>query len=124
MIISANVLAGLIGIGIAFIGVRGLLRPQAAADFGIPDTPVEDRAFQAWLRVKAGRDIGSGLLILVVLIGGPPALLGWFMLAAAVMPATDALVVLRSGGPKAIAYGVHGGAAAVTLASSLLFFLV
>lgn len=123
LITAGTVLAGIVGIGIAVIGVFELWKPQIAAGFGIPDTPVEDRNFRSWLSVKADRDIGSGVLIIIVLIGGSPALIGWFMLAAACMPAADALIVLRSGGPKATAYGTHGGAAAVALASSILFFL-
>jgi hypothetical protein len=37
-----------------------LTAPQSAADFGIPGTPTQDRNFQAWLPVKAVRDIASG----------------------------------------------------------------
>ena len=123
LITAGTVLAGLIGAGIITIGVLELFKPQIAAGFGIPDTPAEDRTFQTWLSVKAARDIGSGVLIIIALIGGSPAMLGWFMLATAGMPAGDALIVLRSGGPKATAYGMHAATAAVTLASGVLFFL-
>jgi hypothetical protein len=40
----ANVLAGLIGVGIIFIGARAFRAPQAAVGFGIPDTSTEDRS--------------------------------------------------------------------------------
>lgn len=119
----ANVLAGLIGAGIIFIGVRGIWAPQAAAGFGIPDTPTEDRTFHAWLAVKAVRDIASGLFIFILLAGATPHLLGWFMLAAAVIPAGDALIVLRSNGPKAAVYGIHGATAVVMLAVSVLLLV-
>jgi hypothetical protein len=119
----ASVLAGLIGVGIIFIGAQAFWAPRLAAGFGIPNTPTEDRSFQAWLSVKAVRDIVSGLLILIVLIGATPQLLGWFMLAATGIPVGDALIVLRSKGPKATAYGVHGATAAVMLAISVLLII-
>ncbi|HYN97382.1 MAG TPA: DUF4267 domain-containing protein [Pilimelia sp.] len=119
----ANVLAGLIGAGIIFIGVNAFRAPHAAAGFGIPDTPTEDRAFQAWLTVKAVRDIASGLFIFILLAGATPHLLGWFMLAAAGIPAGDALIVLRSNGPKRIAYGIHGATAVVMLAISVVLLV-
>ncbi len=119
----ATVLAGLIGVGIFFIGARAFWAPQAAVGFGIPDTPTEDRTFQAWLSVKAMRDIGAGLFIFVLLVGGTSHLLGWFMLAATVIPLGDALIVLRSNGPKVAVYGVHGTTAMVMLVISVLLLV-
>lgn len=118
----ANVLAGLIGAGIIFIGVRAFWAPQAAAGFGIPGTPTGDRNFQAWLSVKAVRDIASGV-IFILLAGATPHLLGWFMLAAAGIPVGDALIVLRSNGPKAAVYGIHGATALVMVAISVLLLV-
>ncbi|WP_055691809.1 DUF4267 domain-containing protein [Streptomyces prasinus] len=119
----ATVLAGLIGAGIIFMGARAFWAPQAAVGFGIPDTPTEDRSFRAWLAVKAVRDMASGLFIFVLLVGGSSHLLGWFMLAATVIPVGDALIVLRSNGPKAAAYGIHGATAAVMLVISVLLLI-
>ena len=119
----ATVLAGLIGAGIIVIGARVFWAPQAAAGFGIPHTPTDDPTFQAWLTVKAVRDIASGLFTFILLAAATPHLLGWFMLAATVIPTGDALIVLRSKGPKAIAYGVHATTAAVMLATSALLLL-
>jgi hypothetical protein len=119
----ANVLAGLIGAGCIFIGARAFWAPQDAVRFGIPDTPTEDRNFQAWLTVKAVRDIASGLFIFILLAGATPHLLGWFMLAAAGIPVGDALIVLRSNGPKAAVYGIHGATAVVMLAISVLLLV-
>jgi Domain of unknown function (DUF4267) len=116
----ATVLAGLIGVGIIFVGVLVFWAPQAAIGFGIPGTPIEDRGFQAWLTVKGVRDIASGLFIFVVLAGGSPHLLGWFMLAATGIPVGDALIVWRSNGPKATVYGIHGATALVMLVISVL----
>lgn len=123
IMIIANVLAGLIGAGIIVIGVRELFAPRIAASFGIPGTRVDDPAFQAWLSVKAFRDIASGLLIFIVMTQGSTALFGWFMLAAALMPFGDALTVLRSGGPRGAAYGVHGATAAVMVVTSALLLI-
>ncbi|MEI8412670.1 MULTISPECIES: DUF4267 domain-containing protein [unclassified Kribbella] len=119
----AYVLAGLIGAGIIVIGARALWTPQAAAGFGIPGTPTDNPNFQAWLSVKAVRDIASGLFVFVLLAGATPHLLGWFMLAATGIPVGDALIVLRSNGPKATAYGVHGATAVVMLAVSVLLLV-
>jgi hypothetical protein len=119
----ADVLTGLIGAGCIFMGANAFRAPRAAAGFGIPDTPVEDRTFQAWLAVKAVRDIASGLFIFILLAGTTPHLLGWFMLAAAGIPVGDALIVLRSNGPKAVAYGVHPATATVMLAISVLLLV-
>lgn len=119
----ANVLAGLVGAGCVFIGARAFWAPQDAAGFGIPDTPTADRTFRAWLTVKAVRDIASGLFIFILLAVATPHILGWFMLVAAGIPVGDALIVLRSNGPKSAAYGIHGATAVVILAISLLLVL-
>ncbi len=119
----AYVLAGLIGAGIIVIGARAFWAPQAAVGFGIPGTPAGDRTFRAWLSVKAVRDIASGVFIFIVLAAATPQVLGWFMLAAAGIPAGDALVVWRSHGPRAVVYGVHGATAVVMLAISVLLLV-
>ncbi len=119
----ATVLAGLIGAGVIFMGTSFFWAPQAAVGFGIPDTPTEGRTFHAWLAVKGVRDIASGLFILIVLVGGTTHLLGWFMLAASAIPVGDAVIVLRSNGPKAAVYGIHGATAVVMLAISALLLI-
>jgi hypothetical protein len=119
----AGVLAGLIGAGIIFMGARVFWAPQDAVHFGIPDTPAGDRSFQAWLMVKGVRDIASGVFIFILLAGGTTHLLGWFMLAAAGIPIGDAVIVLRSNGPRSAAYGVHAATAAVMLAISVLLLV-
>jgi len=121
--IVATVLAGLIGAGIIFVGALELRAPRTAVGFGIPDTPTEDHTFQAWLSVKAVRDIASGVFIFIVMVAAPPQVLGWFMLAATGIPAGDALIVLRSKGPRAAVYGVHGATAAVMLVISVLLLV-
>jgi Domain of unknown function (DUF4267) len=123
LITIAEVLAGLIGVAVVFMGANTFRAPQAAVGFGIPGTPVTDRTFQAWLTVKAVRDIATGLFTFILLAGATPHLLGWFMLAAAGIPVGDALIVLRSNGPKAAAYGIHGTTAVVMLAISVLLLV-
>lgn len=123
LITTATVLAGLIGAGIMLIGFRELWAPQASVDFGIPDTPAEDRTFHAWLGVKAVRDIAAGIFTFVLIAGATPHLLGWFMLAAAFIPFGDMLIVLRSNGPRATAFGVHGATAAVMLVICVLLLV-
>ncbi|MFI7550372.1 DUF4267 domain-containing protein [Micromonospora sediminimaris] len=119
----ATVLAGLVGVAVIVMGALAFWAPQGAAGFGIPDTPTGDRAFHAWLSVKAVRDIAAGIFILVVVVGGTTHLLGGLMLAATLIPIGDALIVLRSGGPKAAVYGIHGATAVVMLAISVLLLI-
>jgi hypothetical protein len=45
-------------------------------------------------------------------------MLGAFMAAASLIPIGDALIVLRSGGSRAVAFGIHGVTAVVMLAAS------
>lgn len=123
LITIATVLAGLIGVAVIVMGAHAIRAPQGAAGFGIPDTPTEDPAFRAWLKVKAVRDIAPGLVILILVAGAAPDLLGWVMLATTVIPVSDALIVLRSNGPKATAYGVHFATAGVMLVISVLLLV-
>jgi hypothetical protein len=51
-----------------------------------------------------------------------PHVLGWFEPAASTVPIGDAIIVLRSNGPKATVYGVHGATAVVLLAAAALLF--
>jgi hypothetical protein len=61
------------------------------------------------------RDVASGLFIVILMIDGSLRLLGWFMLAATIIPLTDAMIVLSHGGTKASAFGIHGATAGVML---------
>ena len=120
--IIATALAALIGLAVVAMGTTGMLRPQFFATFGIPGTapgPVLDN----WLTVKGGRDVGTGLMLLVVAALGTTSLAGWVMLAATVMPVFDGLIVLRSKGPRAAAYGVHFATAAVMAVIAVLLLL-
>jgi hypothetical protein len=119
----ATVLAALIGAGVILMGTLPIWAPQAAAGYGIPDTPTGDRTFHAWYSVKGVRDIASGLFIFILLIGGTTHLLGGFMLAASVIPVGDAVIVLRSNGPKTTVYGIHVATAAVMVTIGVLLLI-
>ncbi len=111
-----SALSGLIAVAIALMGARYLVDPRpAAAGFGIPGEFGEGGHGPAWLAVKATRDISIAIVVAILLINGAPRLLGWQMLAIAVIPIADGTIVLRSGGPKATAYGVHWATAGVML---------
>ncbi|OBI24184.1 hypothetical protein A5709_07150 [Mycobacterium sp. E1386] len=113
-------LAGLLAAGIIFIGARFLVAPRlAAAGYGV--LPEVDRpGVGAYLSVKGVRDIASGLFVIILMIAGATQLVGWVMLAATIIPLADATIVLRNGGSKSIAWGVHGATAAVMLITSAL----
>ncbi|MEU2023563.1 DUF4267 domain-containing protein [Streptomyces sp. NPDC016469] len=111
----ATVVAGLLGAGLILMGANAFVRPRDAVGFGIPGAPVEDPGFQSWLRVKGLREIGPGAFLFVLMAVASSSVLGWYLLVFGLIPAGDALVVLRSGGPKATAYGVHAATSAVML---------
>jgi Domain of unknown function (DUF4267) len=74
----------------------------------------------AYLNVKGLRDIATGLFVIIVMVVGATHLLGWEILGASIIPIGDAAIVLRNGGSKSIAYGVHGGTAALMLVTAAL----
>jgi len=119
---TGYILSGVISAGIVFIGLRFLLTPYpAAADFGV--SVIRDERWDAFLSVKAIRDIASGLFIAILMLARSTHLLGWLMLAAAIIPITDAAIVLNHGGTRAAAYGIHGLTAAVMLLISAFLLL-
>jgi hypothetical protein len=75
------------------------------------------------LSVKGVRDIASGLIVGILIAAGATHLLGWVLLAAIIIPLADAAIVLRNGGPKSIAWGVHGSTAAVMLVTAALLLI-
>jgi Domain of unknown function (DUF4267) len=95
----------------AFLGVRGLLAPRAAAEgFGLSLASPRDRV---WLRIKGGRDLAAALAIGGFLALRQPRALGAMLLANLVSPSVDLLTSLTAPRHKTgYALGVHGGAAA------------
>jgi hypothetical protein len=113
-------LSGLLGAALIFIGGRFLGRPQqAAAGYGIT-TEQGGAASDPYLAVKGVRDIVFGVVTLVLLAAERPHILGRYLVAASIVPVGDATIVLRSNGPKATAYGVHGATAAGMLGTAAL----
>jgi hypothetical protein len=117
------VLAGLIAAAIIFIGARFLVAPRVAATgYGVlPDLALPRAG--AYLSVKGVRDIASGLFVVILMAAGATHLLGWVILAASIIPLGDAAIVLRNGGSRAIAWGVHGATAVVMLITSALLLV-
>jgi len=109
MILIGNVLSGLIAVAIMFLGSRFWLAPaSASAEFGIADSPPLSPGLTAWLSVKGTRDIAAGLFVFLLMAHGSPRLLGEFMLVASLIAFGDMATVLRSGGRRSAAFGIHG----------------
>ena len=124
----ASIVSGVIGIAIILLGFRFLWTPQAAAaGFGIPVAPRGAQPLTntpyPWLYVKGVRDVASGIFTFLLLANGAPHPLGAFMAAASLIPIGDAVILLRSGGSRAIAFGIHGATAAVMLAASAVLLM-
>ncbi|MFH9862355.1 DUF4267 domain-containing protein [Streptomyces sp. NPDC017202] len=123
MTVTAYTLAVVLDLFIVFIGARFLLRPRpSAAGYGVPAEPGGDAG--AYLTVKGLRDGTLGVLGLALLVFVGARAEAWFMLCAAVIPLVDTLIVLRHGGTKAVAFGVHFATAVVVLVSAGLLFAV
>jgi hypothetical protein len=107
---------------VTLIGVRFLLAPSsAAAGYGVPAKPDGDAAY---LTVKGLRDLTFGVLGLVLLaFAGAPAG-AWYMLVVALVPLGDTVIVLRHGGTRSVAFGIHFATAVVVLISAGLLFAV
>lgn len=117
------VLAGILAAAIIFIGARFLVAPRvAAAGYGVlPD--LDQPGAGAYLSVKGVRDIATGLFVIILMIAGATHVVGWVMLAASIIPIADAAIVLRNGGSKSVAWGVHGATAAVMLVTTALLLV-
>jgi len=102
-------LSGVIAAAILFLGARFWLAPAtASAGFGIAASPAPSTGFNAWLSVKGTRDIAACLFVVLLIANGSPRLLGEFMLVASLIAFGDMVSVLRSGGSRALAFGMHG----------------
>ncbi|MFD8502576.1 DUF4267 domain-containing protein [Streptomyces sp. NPDC059687] len=118
---AAYGLALLLDLFVLVIGARFLLQPRAAAiGYGVPAEPGGDAAY---LEIKGLRDASTGILGLAVLAFAGAHAEAWFMVAAALLPLGDALIVLRHGGTRAAAFGIHFVTAAVVPVSAALLFL-
>lgn len=84
---------------------------------------VRDARWDAYLSAKAIRDIGVGIFTAILILNRSSQLLGFFLLAATMVPLTDALIVLKHGGTKITAFGTHGATAGIILIASGLLLL-
>jgi hypothetical protein len=115
-------LAVLLNVFIIFIGVRFLVVPRAsAAGYGVPAKADGDAAY---LSIKGLRDLCYGLLGLALLVFVGAQAAAWYMLVVALVPLGDTLIVLRHGGTKAVAFGIHFATAVVVLLDAVLLFMV
>ncbi len=115
-------LAILLNVFVIIIGARFLLAPRAAAaGYGVPAKKDGDPAY---LTIKGLRDFSYGLLGLALLAFAGARAEAWFMLIVALLPLGDTVIVLRHGGTKAIAFGVHFATAVIVLLSAALLFAV
>ncbi|MEJ1198911.1 MULTISPECIES: DUF4267 domain-containing protein [unclassified Streptomyces] len=123
MTVTAYTLAVVLNLFCVFLGYRFLFRPgPAATGYGVPADPAGDAG--AYLTIKGLRDGTFGLVGLALLAFAGARAEAWFMLCVAVVPLGDMLIVLRHGGAKAVAFGIHFATAVVILISAGLLFLV
>jgi hypothetical protein len=113
------VLTALIAAFMLFLAVGGFLQPLAAAKgFGLG---LLDPADAVFLRIKAGRDLGVGLILVALLALRMRAALVLVVFAACVMPLVDCLVTSTSDrGSVPYALMVHGSAVAYCLVLGVL----
>jgi hypothetical protein len=119
MIVTGYVLVSIVTLGIIYVGLSYVFAPaKTAAGFGLDHVPEKADAF---FNIKGVRDIGTGLVPLALMIYGDPHALGWVILAEAFIPFGDMTIILRHGGKKAVALGVHGlTAVGMVIAAGLL----
>ncbi|MFG3710376.1 DUF4267 domain-containing protein [Micromonospora sp. NPDC047730] len=113
-------LAIVLSLFVVLIGARFLLAPlAAAAGYGVPATADGDPAY---LTIKGLRDLSYGLLGLALIAFTTADAVAWFMLIVALNPLGDTVVVLRHGGTKAAAFGIHFATAVVVVLDAILLF--
>jgi Domain of unknown function (DUF4267) len=117
---TAYTLAAVLDLFVLFIGARFLLQPRpAAVGYGVPAKPDGDPAY---LAIKGLRDATFGIVGLVLLAFAGAHAEACFMLVVALVPLGDTLIVLRHGGARATAFGIHFATAIVVLISAGLLF--
>jgi len=113
-------IAALIATAVIVIGCFYLASPElVVGSFGLK-LPSPDADTRAWLRLKGIRDVGCGLVVLILMLTADRRSLGIALLALAIIPFGDMAIVLRSGGSKLKAFSIHGLTCAVMLLVGLL----
>ena len=119
MNLAALIFAFIACVTIIALGIRFLLAPrQATLDFGVAVDNV-----RALTEIKGVRDITSGAVLLVVWAAAGRTALGWGLIAAAITPTGDALIVLTNGGKLSTVLGIHGLTALLLVAAGLVLAL-
>ena len=106
-------IAGLVAVGIGYVGVRYLTVPLAEAPGFVGSGDPDPATFLG--NAKGVRDLASGIVLGGLLVTGRQRAAGWFMTAAAMIPTGDALVVLANAGSTTTAFGIHGATAVALL---------
>ena len=105
---------------ILFIGARFLVVPRAAAaGYGVP---AKEDGDSAYLTIKGLRGGAFGLVGLALLAFAGAHAAAWFMLVVSLVPLGDTVIVLRNGGSKVTAFGIHFATAVIVLLSAALLF--
>ncbi|MFH8222834.1 DUF4267 domain-containing protein [Streptomyces sp. NPDC018057] len=121
MTVTAYTLAAVLDLFCLFLGYRFLFQPgPAAAGYGVPADPSGDAG--AYLTIKGLRDGALGVVGLALLAFAGAEAEAWFLLCVALVPLGDTLIVLRHGGTKAVAFGIHFATAVVVLIGAGLLF--
>ncbi len=117
-------LAALVAVAVIVIGCFYLASPQGMTEsFGLRP-PAPDVDTRAWLRLKGIRDVGSGLVVLSLMLDRDRTSVGIALIALAIIPLGDMSIVLRSGGSKSKAFAIHGATCTVMLIVGLLLIHV
>jgi len=115
-------LAILLNLALCAIGVRFFVAPRAAAaGYGVV---ANEHGDSAYLTIKAVRDTTFGILGLTLLAFSGARAAGLFMLVGALVPLADTAIVLRHGGRRAIAFGVHFATAVALLVDAGLLLSI
>jgi len=119
MSLAALVLVLAACVAIIVLGGRFVLSPRRATlDYGVASDDL-----RALTEIKGVRDIVSGVVLLAVWASAGRNALGWAVLAAALTPLSDAVIVRGHGGKLATALGVHGLTAVALVAAGLVLVL-
>lgn len=102
-----------------YLGLSDLIMPHDfVKGFGLPEWPQGDAI--AFIKIKGARELGMGAALVALLLARQHRALGWTMLAFALSPALDAMVVLGYNGSVAAAFGMHLATAAVMAVTGVL----
>ncbi len=113
-------LAALVAVAVIVIGCSYLVSPERmTGSFGLKP-PAPDVDTRSWLRLKGIRDVGSGLVVLSLMLATDRRSVGIALIAFAIIPFGDMSIVLSSGGSKTKALAVHGATCALMLVVGFL----